>query len=123
MKTRALWYTLVVGAVSMTSGCCCFHECFPNVGWRLHQPCAPSCSPCSPCAHGPAFRPPMVVSGGPVVPGPDCPSCGMGGAPAFHQPVGYPPVGYPPVIGKPMPIVPGNNELPNPMPVKPGTGN
>jgi len=123
MITRALWYTVFVGVVSMTSGCYCFHECFPNVGWRLHQgavcrPCAPACGPvCSPCAPGPAFRPPMIVNG-PIVPGPDCPGCGMGAPPTFNQPAGYPPV-----IGKPMPIPGMGNELPNPMPVNPKTGN
>jgi hypothetical protein len=126
MKTRALWYSLFVGVVSMTSGCCCARECFPNVGWRLHpgascSPCAPACSSCAP---GPAFRPPMVVSGGPIVPGgPDCPGCAGGGGGSYPLPAGYQP-GYPPVIGRPMPIpgatiVPGT-ELHQPMPVKPG---
>ncbi|VTU00355.1 unnamed protein product [Gemmataceae bacterium] len=125
MKTRALWYSLFVGVVSMTSGCCCFREAFPNVGWRFHQgatcsPCAPACGPA--CSPGPAYRPPVVMG----APGPDCPSCGISG------PSGYPtaftqPVGYPPEIGQPVPlpgpkVVPGT-ELPNPMPVNPKTGN
>lgn len=119
MKTRAFWYALIVGATSFSTGCCCFRECFPNVGWRLHgccHPCPPACGPvCSPCAPSPAFRPPMVVTG------PDCPGCVGGAGPGFAQPVGYPPVAYPPVIGKPMPI-PGatpSNELHNPTPLNP----
>lgn len=113
MKTRAFWYSLVVGVVSLTSGCCCFHDCFPNLGWRFHQgcqPCAPSCAPCSPCG---SFRPPMVVGGGP-----DCPGCAMG-APVTQ------PAGYPPVIGKPMPI-PGASIVPElhpPAPVTPAPKN
>ncbi|WP_439630269.1 hypothetical protein [Gemmata sp.] len=117
MKTRALWYSLFVGVVSMTSGCCCFREAFPNVGWRFHQ--GASCSPCAPaCSPGPAFRPAGVVGGGP-----DCPGCAVGGHPAgYAQPVGYPPeIGHPVPLPGPR-VVPGS-ELPNPMPVNPKTGN
>lgn len=140
MKSRACWYALVVGVVSMTSGCHCFREHFPHVGWRLNSgglcaPCGPAaCRPvfapaCSspvtgiPVGHGPVLQPPMVVSGG----GPDCPGCnsGLGGISGIHMPAGYPSMaypggGYPPIIGNPMPIpgigvIPGH-ELHQPMP-------
>ncbi len=116
MKSRAFVCALFAGVVSLASGCCCLHNCFPNVGWRLHQGCCtPACSSppvCAPCG----FRPPMVVSGGP-----DCPSCAHGGM-GTNTPIGYPPVAYPPIIGNPQPIpgasiAPGG-ELHAPMPVK-----
>jgi hypothetical protein len=128
MKIRALVSALVVSMVSMSTGCTCFHNCFPNVGWRFHEGCCPSaCSPPVCCGHsGPvAFRPPMVVSGGP-----DCPSCaaGMSGMPGMSGMAGYQPAGFQPipVIGNPMPIpgvqvIPGSG-LPNPMPTNPKTG-
>jgi hypothetical protein len=129
MKTRMLWCALAVGVMSLSSGCYCFHQVFPNVGWRFHQGCcAPACGPvcgpvCSPCCSSPVVYRPPVVTGGPIVPGgPPCATCANGDLPPGAQPVGYPPVAYPPIIGNPMPL-PGasgvpNNELHSPMPVK-----
>ena len=124
MRSRAFWYALAVGVVSMTSGCNCFRAhfpCisskFPNLGWRFHDGQGIG------AGH---FGAPI---GGPVMT-PDCHGCGTGPLPpptVIHQPAGYPPngyppVAYPPVIGKPMPlpgatIIPGT-ELPHPMPAK-----
>jgi hypothetical protein len=124
MKTRALFFALVVGVVSLTSGCHCFRCMFPNAGWRFHEGWwrhgnGNGCATCPPIGGPIAYRPPIVVPGGP-----DCVGCN-GGVPSIHQPIGYPPVAYPPVIGNPMPIPGGptvipSNELPHPMPNKKG---
>jgi hypothetical protein len=117
MKSRFFCFALVVGVLSLTSGCHCFRCMFPNAGWRFqsgwwghhHRGPGPCCPPCNTCApNGPiAFRPPVVVpgSGGVSVPG------------------GYPTITYPPIIGDPMPIPGGtgvipDSRLPSPMPDK-----
>ena len=121
MKARALFCALIVGVVSMTSGCHWFRCVFPNAGWRFqtgwwghHHGNGPSCPTCAPCGTGApiAFRPPVIVPGGPEVVGP-----------VSHSPAGYPSITYPPIIGNPMPIPGGggvipNNQLPAPMPEK-----
>jgi hypothetical protein len=111
MKARAICFALVLGVVSMTSGCHCFRCVFPNVGWRFHQGwCNQGCPPCAPACPI-AYRPPVVVQGGP-----DCPC-----PPAMGVPNGYPPIAYPPQIGDPKPL-PGG-QLPAPMPDKKKDGN
>jgi hypothetical protein len=98
MKARAICCILLLGVVSMASGCHSFRCIFPNVGWRFHQGwCGHGCPPCAPACPI-AYRAPVVVPG-------DCPT-------------GVP--GYPPIIGNPMPI-PGGvpaGQLPAPMPNK-----
>lgn len=132
MKSRAIWSILLAGVVSMSSGCYCLHNCFPNVGWRFHQHGCGGCAPaCTSACSSPA---PVAFGSGPVVPGgPGCSSCAAGALPppivtqpAGYTPAGYTPAGYPPVIGSPMPI-PGptiipSSELPVPMPVKKTNG-
>lgn len=134
MRSRAFWYALVVGGVSMTSGCNCFRAhfpCvsshFPNLGWRFHDGVGIG-------AGGPCCAPGAPIGGGPVM-SPECHGCGSGPMapptvihqPAGYAPNGYPPVAYPPMIGpaRPLPgatIIP-SNELPSPMPVKEKGGN
>jgi hypothetical protein len=116
MKRRALLCALAMCIVSLTSGCFCCHECFPNLGWRFRGCCCCGHVNSAPVSTPVAFRPPMVVASGP-----ECPRCPPHGG---NQPAGYPPIAYPPVIGNPMPI-PGANvipssELPQPMPAKSG---
>ena len=123
MKARAFVFALVVGVVSMTSGCHCFRCMFPYAGWRFHEgwwghcgPCGHDCAPCGPGCGPIAYRPTSILTHGP-----DCPSC-LTSAPAPH-PTGYPGVAYPPIIGNPMPIPGGPNvipsgDLPAPMPNK-----
>jgi hypothetical protein len=123
MRIRVFCFALVVGVVSMTSGCHCFRCAFPNAGWRFHQGgLGHGCAPCGPCAPGGpvSFRPPAVVSGGH-----DCVGCNGG---VSHLPAGYPSITYPPIIGNPIPIPGGtgiipNNQLPAPMPDKKKDGN
>jgi hypothetical protein len=119
MKSRVIVSGLAVLLVSLTSGCCCLHNCFPNLGWRFReccptpQPCG-TCAPCGPSCAPAGYHPPTVV--------PDCPGCGGPTVPA----VGYPPAAYPPVIGNPMPLPGqpggGGTELhqPNQVPSKTG---
>jgi hypothetical protein len=139
MTSRAVWYALLAGTVSMSSGCYWFRSHFPNVGWRL-QHCGPACPPacgpvcppvCSPSLSVPVLhRPPVVVPGGP-----DCVGCNGAppvGPPVAHPPAGYPPFAYPqgaypPVIGNPVPL-PGagglpSEQLPSPMPIPKTGGN
>jgi len=118
MKFRAFCFGLLA-LVSLTPGCLPYrhHPCW---GFRLH-PCSTGGQCESACSsHIGHHRPPAVIS--------DCAGC-IGGGAMMHQPVAYPATAfqsypYPPVIGKPIPI-PGptvipSQELPNPMPVKPG---
>jgi hypothetical protein len=121
MKTRAFVFTLIVGVVSMTSGCHCFRCMFPNAGWRFHEGwwghggCAP-CGTCGPATGPIAYRPPVVV------PNHDCVGCN-GAVPGMGPGTGYPTITYPPIIGNPVPIPGGpsvipSSELPAPMPNK-----
>ena len=124
MKARAFVFALLVGTVSMTSGCQCFRCMFPYAGWRFHEGwwghCGPGAHDCAPCGPGCcpiAYRRPLLVGGGP-----DCPSCNVG-IPVMQHPASYPTGSYPPIIGNPMAIPGGPNvipsgELPAPMPNK-----
>ena len=121
MKARVFCCALVVGVLSMTSGCHCFRAVFPNAGWRFQTGwwghhkngngngvCCPPCGPAAPIA----FRPPVVVPGE---------GDGIGCNGGVSVPAGYPTISYPPIIGNPMPIPGGtgvipNNQLPAPMP-------